>query len=125
MHAFGWSRQRAIDYLLSHTALSERPAAAEVDRYLAWPGQALAYKLGQLELLDLRRTAGQELGGRFDVRRFHDSVLGHGSLPLAVVRRIVEEELGLDRSGPGQRQADRGRNDEEDTFLPAPPLRPP
>jgi uncharacterized protein (DUF885 family) len=96
LHAFGWSRRHAIDYLLSHTALSERAAAAEVDRYLAWPGQALAYKLGQLELLDLRRRAGQHLGGRFDVRRFHDMVLGHGSLPLAVVRDIVEGELGLD-----------------------------
>ena len=101
LHAFGWSRRHAIDYLLSHTALSERAAAAEVDRYLAWPGQALAYKLGQLELLDLRRRAGQHLGGRFDVRRFHDIVLGHGSLPLAVVRKIVEGELGLDRSGAG------------------------
>lgn len=101
MHAFGWSRQRAIDYLLSHTALSERAAAAEVDRYLAWPGQALAYKLGQIELLDLRRRAGQHLGARFDVRRFHDIVLGHGSLPLAVVCEIVEGELGLDRNGTG------------------------
>jgi uncharacterized protein (DUF885 family) len=102
LHAFGWSRQRAIDYLVSHTVLSERAAAAEVDRYLAWPGQALAYKLGQLELLDLRRRAGQHLGGRFDVRRFHDVVLGHGSLPLAVVREVVETELGLDRSAAGQ-----------------------
>jgi uncharacterized protein (DUF885 family) len=101
LHAFGWSRWRAIDYLLSHTALSERAAAAEVDRYLAWPGQALAYKLGQLELLDLRRRSAQHLGDRFDVRRFHDVVLSHGSLPLAVVREIVQEELGLDRSGPG------------------------
>jgi uncharacterized protein (DUF885 family) len=99
LHEFGWSRRRAIDYLLSHTALSERAAAGEVDRYLAWPGQALAYKVGQLELLGLRRRAEQHLGGRFDVRRFHDIVLGHGSLPLAVVREIVEGELGLDRSG--------------------------
>ena len=101
LHAFGWSRRHAIDYLLNHTALSEHAAAAEVDRYLAWPGQALAYKLGQLELLDLRRRAGQQLGDRFDIRRFHDTVLGHGSLPLTALRKIVEEELGLDRSGAG------------------------
>ena len=85
--------------LIHSPALSERAAATEVDRYLAWPGQALAYKLGQLELLDLRRRAAQHLGGRFDVRRYHDIVLGHGSLPLAVVRQIVEGELGRDRSG--------------------------
>jgi hypothetical protein len=78
-----------------------------VDRYLAWPGQALAYKLGQVELLDLRRRAGQHLGGRFDVRRFHDIVLGHGSVPLAVVRTIVEGQLASTEAGRGRRRRQR------------------
>jgi len=95
LHALGWSRRNAIDYVLSHTALPERAAAAEVDRYLAWPGQALAYKLGQLEFLDLRSRAQQRLRDRFDIRRFHDAVLRNGSLPLPVLRRVVDAELGL------------------------------
>ena len=95
LHALGWSRRNAINYVLSHTALPERAAAAEVDRYLAWPGQALAYKLGQLEFLDLRSRAQQRLRDRFDIRRFHDAVLRNGSLPLPVLRRVVDAELGL------------------------------
>jgi uncharacterized protein (DUF885 family) len=95
LHAMGWSRQQAIDHVLSHTVLPERAAAAEVDRYLAWPGQALAYKLGQLEFIELRSRARQRLSDRFTIRRFHDAVLRHGSLPLPTLRQVVDLELGL------------------------------
>ena len=76
LHALGWSRQEAIDYLTAHTAFPAELAAREVDRYLAWPGQALSYKLGQLEILALREEARERQGPAFDIRRFHDVVLG-------------------------------------------------
>jgi uncharacterized protein (DUF885 family) len=93
LHAFDWSRQQAIDYLVAHTAYGPDTAAAEVDRYLSWPGQALAYKLGQLELLSLREEARCRLGAGFDIRRFHDVVLGSGGLPLDTLRELVTMEL--------------------------------
>jgi uncharacterized protein (DUF885 family) len=93
LHALGWTRQQAIDFMTAHTALGENNIANEVDRYIAWPGQALAYKLGQLELLRLRSEAEARQGDRFDIRRFHDAVLGAGALPLPVLRQVVEREL--------------------------------
>jgi uncharacterized protein (DUF885 family) len=93
LHALGWSRQQAIDHLLGHTALQPAAAAREVDRYLAWPGQALSYKLGQLEMLALRDDARRRLGTAFDIRRFHDALLGFGGLPLATLRDVVTTEL--------------------------------
>jgi uncharacterized protein (DUF885 family) len=93
IHAMGWTRQQAIDFMTAHTALGENNIGNEVDRYIAWPGQALAYKLGQLELLGLRAEAGERQGERFDIRRFHDVVLGSGALPLPVLRQVVEREL--------------------------------
>lgn len=93
MHALGWSRQQAIDFMAAHTALGENNIGNEVDRYIAWPGQALAYKLGQLELLRLRSEARERQGIAFDIRRFHDVVLGGGALPLPVLRSVVEREL--------------------------------
>jgi uncharacterized protein (DUF885 family) len=93
LHALGWSRQAAIDFMAAHTALGLNNVANEVDRYIAHPGQALAYKVGQLELLRLRAEAQARLGDRFDVRRFHDVVLGEGALPLPVLRQVVEREL--------------------------------
>jgi len=93
MHAMGWTRQQAIDFMTAHTALGENNIANEVDRYIAYAGQALAYKVGQLELLDLRAEARQRQGSRFDIRRFHDVVLGQGALPLPVLRQVVEREL--------------------------------
>ena len=83
IHALGWPRQRAIDFMTAHAPLGLNNIANEVDRYIAWPGQALAYKLGQLELLRLRAEARARQGHRFDIRRFHDVVLGEGALPLA------------------------------------------
>jgi uncharacterized protein (DUF885 family) len=93
IHALGWTRQQAIDYLTAHTALGLNNVANEVDRYIAYPGQALAYKLGQLELLRLRAEARARQGDRFDIRRFHDVVLGEGALPLPVLRQVVERAL--------------------------------
>lgn len=85
IHALGWSRERAIDYLLQHTAMSEHDVRTEVDRYISWPGQAAAYYLGMLEIRRLRRLAEQSLGDSFDVRAFHDCVLSTGSVPLSVL----------------------------------------
>ncbi len=93
MHALGWTRQQAIDFMRAHTALGGNNITNEVDRYIAWPGQALAYKLGQLELLKLREEARQRQGAAFDIRAFHDAVLGEGAPALPVLRRIVERAL--------------------------------
>jgi uncharacterized protein (DUF885 family) len=91
MHTFGWSRQEAIDYMLSISALSEHEVSREIDRYITWPGQALAYKIGELKIKELRKKAEQALGEKFDIRRFHDTVVGNGSLPIAVLEDIVNE----------------------------------
>jgi uncharacterized protein (DUF885 family) len=90
MHALGWSRQQAIDYLTEHTALGENNIANEVDRYIVWPGQALAYKIGQLEILRLRADARERLGDAFDIRAFHDTVLGAGAVSLTTLGQMVE-----------------------------------
>ena len=90
IHSKGWTREQAIDYFRANTALGEADIAAEVDRYIAWPGQALAYKVGQLEILELRRRAQQKLGPRFDIRAFHAQVLESGSLPLAVLEAKID-----------------------------------
>ena len=93
LHALGWTRRQAIDFVLAHTTLTERAAAGEVDRYLAWPGQALSYKLGQLEITALRAEARARQGGRFDIRAFHDVVLAQGGLPLVTLREVVTAAL--------------------------------
>jgi len=90
LHAFDWERARAIDFLASNTALSLHECTTEVDRYIAWPGQALAYKTGELELRRLRADAEARLGTRFDVRAFHDVVLGAGTVTLDVLGERVE-----------------------------------
>jgi uncharacterized protein (DUF885 family) len=89
MHAFGWSRQEAIDYMLANTALSERGVTGEIDRYITWPAQALSYKIGELKIKELRNKAEQALGEDFDIRDFHDTIVGNGSLPIAVLEDIV------------------------------------
>ncbi len=82
IHHYGWSREQAVDYLAAHTALSSREVETEVDRYISWPGQALAYKLGEMTIRRLRGEAEQALGPRFDIRKFHDVILSLGSVPL-------------------------------------------
>jgi uncharacterized protein (DUF885 family) len=87
IHQQGWTRQQAIDYLASHTALTQHEVETEVDRYISWPGQALAYKLGELTILKLRTEAETRLGAKFDERRFHDAILALGSVPLSVLEQ--------------------------------------
>ncbi|MEX1297065.1 MAG: DUF885 domain-containing protein [Candidatus Limnocylindrales bacterium] len=86
LHAFGWTRQQSIDLLRERAGLSQLEAEIETDRYLAWPGQALSYMIGQREIMDLRAQLEERDGERFDHRAFHDAVIGHGSLPLDVLR---------------------------------------
>jgi uncharacterized protein (DUF885 family) len=90
LHAEGWTRQQAIDYMTDNSILAENNIENEVDRYITWPGQALAYKLGQMEILRLRDEAKAKLGSRFDIKAFHDAVLGNGAVALPVLRRQVE-----------------------------------
>jgi uncharacterized protein (DUF885 family) len=85
LHQFGWSREQAMDYLRARAALAEHEITTEVDRYIAWPGQALAYKLGELQIRRHRREAEETLGPAFDQRRFHDAILALGSVPLPVL----------------------------------------
>jgi uncharacterized protein (DUF885 family) len=90
MHAKGWTRAQAVRYFLENSPRPELDVVNEVDRYLATPGQALAYKIGQLRILALRRRAEAALGPRFDVRAFHDEVLGAGSLPLDLLEARID-----------------------------------
>ncbi len=91
MHAFGWSRARAIEYMLDNTLLAENNIANEVDRYIAWPGQALAYKLGQRRILQLRDEAREALGAQFDIRTFHDRVLENGGVTLPILTQVIRK----------------------------------
>ena len=91
IHALGWTRQQAIDYMIANTALAPNNIANEVDRYIVWPGQALAYKAGQLEMLRLRAEAQETLRDRFDVRSFHDAVLGNGAIALGTLGTVVRQ----------------------------------
>ena len=93
MHAFGWSRQQAIDYLMESSAMTLTEVTSEVDRYITWPGQALAYKIGELRIKALREKAETTLGANFDIRAFHDVIVGNGSLALAVLEEVVDEWL--------------------------------
>jgi uncharacterized protein (DUF885 family) len=99
MHAEGWSRQQAIDYMTQNSLLAENNIVNEVDRYLTWPGQALAYKVGQMEILKLRDEAKEKLGPRFDIKDFHDAVLGNGAVSLPVLRQQVEAYIQAAAAG--------------------------
>ena len=90
LHALGWSRQQAIDFMAANTSSTLLNIANEVDRYIAWPGQALAYKIGELKIRELRARAERELGPRFDLREFHDLLLGSGAVPLDLLERMVD-----------------------------------
>jgi len=100
LHAMGWSREQAIDYLVEHAQLERGFAEAEVDRYLVMPGQATAYKLGELHILALRERARAALGPRFDIRRFHNAVIDHGALPLTVLDGVIDEWIETERTRP-------------------------
>jgi len=98
MHALGWTRDQAIDFMRAHTALGDNNIANEVDRYIAWPAQALAYKIGQHEILRLRAMAESRLGPRFDIRAFHDAVLGSGAVGLLTLAGIVGAWIDRERA---------------------------
>jgi len=93
IHYFGWSRQKAIDYFIANAAKSEADIINEIDRYIGWPGQALAYKVGQMKMLELRGEAETALGEDFDIRAFHDHMLGAGALPLDILERRMDTWL--------------------------------
>ncbi|MFT4940582.1 MAG: hypothetical protein ACI88A_003639 [Paraglaciecola sp.] len=97
MHMLGWSRQRALDYMLENTALSEHNVKTEVDRYISWPGQALSYKIGELTIKKLRKQAEEELGDKFDLRAFHDALLEYGSIPLSVLETNIDDFIESQR----------------------------
>ena len=99
LHAFGWSREQAVDFMVENTALSEVDVRKEIDRYITWPAQALSYKIGELKILELRAKAETELGASFDIRRFHDMVVGNGSLPIAVLEDMVADWISAENAG--------------------------
>jgi uncharacterized protein (DUF885 family) len=99
IHAKEWSRQQAIDFMADNTALSIANITAEVDRYISWPGQALAYKIGELKIRDLRARAEKQLGAKFDLRAFHDAVLLSGAVPLDVLEANIDRWLAKQSKG--------------------------
>ncbi len=94
IHGMKWTRQQAVDYMKEYTANSELDIESEVDRYIAWPGQALSYKIGELKIKELRKTAEQNLGKQFDIREFHDVLLENGALTLPLTEKVVNEWIG-------------------------------
>lgn len=97
MHALGWSRDRAITFMEDNTALSRHNIEREVDRYIAWPGQATAYKIGQLKISELRARAEKELGPKFDIRSFHDAVLDSGAIPLPALEARIDRWIAIQK----------------------------
>jgi uncharacterized protein (DUF885 family) len=90
IHALGWGRQQAIEYFYETSGRTDHDVVVEVDRYIVWPGQALAYKIGELKLKELRERASSALSRSFDIRAFHDEVLRHGCLPLDILEQQVD-----------------------------------
>jgi uncharacterized protein (DUF885 family) len=99
VHSKHWTRQQMIDYFHAHSGLDEASVQSETDRYIAWPGQALGYKMGQLKLLELRAKAQQELGPQFDFRTFHDEVLDSGAMPLDLLEQRVNSWIAQKKAG--------------------------
>ena len=102
IHAKKWTREQAEQYMLAHTALTPENITNEVDRYISWPGQALAYKIGQLEILSLRKEAQTKLGAAYDPKAFHDAVLQGGAVTLSVLHQQLEAWMA---SGGGRSAA--------------------
>jgi uncharacterized protein (DUF885 family) len=97
LHSMGWSRQQAIDYFAANSSKPLHDITVEVDRYISWPGQALAYKVGQLKIRELREFATHELGDAFDVRAFHDEVLGAGAVPLGILDARIRQWVAREK----------------------------
>jgi uncharacterized protein (DUF885 family) len=102
LHAMGWTREQAIEFFRANAAKTDQDIVVEIDRYIVWPGQALGYKMGQPKIRALRTTAERALGSRFDVRAFHDIVLGQGAVPLDVLERQVNGWVARVQGGPGR-----------------------
>ncbi len=100
MHSMNWTRQQALDYMGENTALSLHEVRTEIDRYIAWPGQALAYKMGELKILELRQRARQSLGDRFDIRAFHDAVMANGGVPLPILEKQIDRYIQAAKKAP-------------------------
>ena len=100
MHVMGWDRQKAIDFFLDNDPKPALDVTNEIDRYLVMPGQALAYKVGQLKIRELRAKATTELGARFDLREFHDAVLEEGAVPLGELAHHIDEWIQLRKGAP-------------------------
>jgi uncharacterized protein (DUF885 family) len=100
LHSMGWTRDQAIAYFTDHAAKAEQDIIVEVDRYIVWPGQAVGYKIGQLKIRELRGHAQRALGSRFDLRKFHDLILGEGALPLDILERRVKEWIATSQGPP-------------------------
>ena len=98
LHLMGWSRQQAVDLFVENSALSIHNINTEVDRYISWPGQALAYKMGELTILRLRAQATEALGARFDLRRFHDAVIGAGGIPLNILEARIAAWIAAEQA---------------------------
>jgi uncharacterized protein (DUF885 family) len=99
VHDEHWTRQQMVEYFHQHTAMDDQNIATEVDRYIAWPGQALAYKIGQTQILDLREQARRELGAKFDIKKFHDAVLAEGPLPLNILKQRMTTWIAEQKTG--------------------------
>jgi uncharacterized protein (DUF885 family) len=100
LHAFGWKREQAIDYMVAHTGHTRESITAEVDRYLVWPAQATAYKIGELRIKALRAKAKAALGERFELRRFHNAVIDNGTVPLDVLEQLIDAWIAGERTRP-------------------------
>jgi uncharacterized protein (DUF885 family) len=91
MHGMGWSRDQAINFFFENSPIENTNANIETDRYIAWPGQACAYKMGQLAIMELRKNAEEDLGESFDIKLFHDEVLKDGGITIPILRKKIEE----------------------------------
>jgi uncharacterized protein (DUF885 family) len=102
IHYFGWTRKQAVDYMKANTALTDQNINTEVDRYIAWPGQALSYMIGELTILKLRDEAKQKLGDKFDIKAFNDEILSNGTLPMSVLEKEVREWMDQQAKADGK-----------------------
>jgi len=99
MHAKKWTREQAIQYMMDHTGMAEGEVTAEIERYLVMPGQALAYKVGMMKILEVRERAREQLGDKFDIRDFHDIILKNGAMPLTLLERVVDQYIARKKAG--------------------------
>src|SRR5438093_5081043 len=95
LHAKKWTREQVVQYFHDHSAVDEVDVQNETDRYIVWPGQALGYKIGELKIMELRQRARKDLGDRFDIREFHDQILGAGALPLDVLEKRIGDWINV------------------------------